>query len=91
MDVGYSLKPVVAYNDITNIIPALRFTPKTQKSTHDFLLAEMYQCKGVKVPKYFVCIAYGCRIQSEACGLNNDSTTSSRLRSQGPTFRGASL
>ena len=31
----------------------------------------------IKVPKYFVYIPYGCRIQSEACcGLNFDITTS---------------
>ena len=65
----------------------LRSTPKTPKSTPDMQrcitvrVAPYAHTQHIKVPKGFVYIQYGCGIQSEArCSLNNDITTSDRLR-----------
>ena len=66
----------------------LRSTPKTSKSTSDLQrhitvrVGPYAHTQSIKVPKCFVCIQYGCRIQFEACcSLNSDITTSYWLRS----------
>jgi hypothetical protein len=88
MDVGSSLKPVAASILTLQHYP-LRFYPKTPKlhprpaeAYHCVRVAPYAHTQHIKVSKCFVHIQYGCGIQSEACcSLNNDITTSHRLRS----------
>ena len=89
MDVGSSLKHVVASTDITTSISiGLRSAPKPQSPPPtctglNIVRVDPYaHSHHIKVPKHFVYIQYGCGIQSEACcSLNYDFTTSLRLRS----------
>ena len=89
MEVGYSLKPVAAstrtlqHHTLYGLPP--KPTPKPTPHLHRCItvrVAPYAHTQHIKVPKGFVYIQYGCGIQSEACSsLNNDITTSYRLRS----------
>jgi hypothetical protein len=78
-------RPLWCQYGITGVFP-----PKTQKSTPHLLhrpnivsvrVDPYAHSHHIKVPKHFVCIQYGCGVQSEAfCTLNHDITTSLRLR-----------
>ena len=73
MDVGSSLKPVVASTITLQHHTGSGLPPKTPKSTPDLQrcinvrVAPYVHTQHIKVPKHFVYTPYRCRIQSEAC------------------------
>ena len=88
MDVGSQSEACCSLNNDITTSYGLRSTPKTSKSTPalqrcmNARVAPHAHTQHIKVPKGFVYIQYGCGVQFEACcSLNNDITTSYRLRS----------
>ena len=85
MDVGSSLKPVVAstltlqHHTLLYGLPPIkhrRITVRVDPYAH------IHSILRYQVPKGFIYIQYGCGIQSEACSsLNNDIITTHKLRS----------